>query len=324
MRIAITGSIAYDTIMTYPGEFKEMLLADSLDKISVSFLVDEMTRHYGGIAPNIAYTLALLGERPVLVGTAGQDFGEYRRALDSVGVDTSGTRVHDDLFTASFFVSTDRNQNQIAMFYTGAMARASDLRLADAVPGSPDLVVISPNDPAAMRNLIAECKVRGLRYLYDPSQQVARVGGEELREGLTGAHILIVNEYEYLALQKKANCTHDDLMRLAEIVIVTRGEDGTDIYAPEETVHIPIVPPRAILDPTGVGDAFRGGLLKGLAAGWPWEIGGRVGALAATYVLEQVGTQNHRYTRAEFVARFREHFDDGGLLDAMLDEVRQS
>lgn len=322
MRIAITGSIAFDTIMTYPGEFKEMLIAESLDKISVSFLVDDMTRHYGGVAPNIAYTLALLGEHPVLVGAAGQDFEEYRRALEAVGVDTSGTRVHSDLFTASFFVSTDRNQNQIAMFYTGAMARARDLRLADALPGSPDLVVISPNDPAAMRALIAECKVRGLRYLYDPSQQVARVSGEELLEGVTGAHMLVVNEYEHAALQKKTSLTHNGLLERAEVVIVTRGENGTDIFTQDAVIHIPVVPPRAIADPTGVGDGFRGGLLRGLAAGWPWEISGRVGALAATYVLEQVGTQNHRYTRAEFVARFREHFDDEGLLDIMLDDIR--
>lgn len=318
MRIAITGSIAYDYIMTYPGEFQEMLLAERLDRVSVSFLVDDMSRHFGGVAPNIAYTLALLGERPVLVGTAGQDFGPYRDSLEAAGVDTSGTRIHQDLFTASFFVSTDRQQAQIAMFYSGAMSRAATLTLAEAVPGEPDLAVISPNDPAAMRALVAECKVRGIPYLYDPSQQVARVDAGELAEGVDGAYMLVVNEYEHDALCSKTGLTHDELLARAEIVIVTRGEDGTDIYAPEATYHIPAVPPDEILDPTGVGDAFRGGLLKGLACGWPWELSGRVGALAATYVLEQVGTQNHSYTRPEFVARFRENFDDEGLLDAML------
>ncbi len=319
MRIAITGSIAFDYIMTYPGQFREMLLAESLDKISVSFLVDEMSRHFGGVAPNIAYTLALLGERPVLVGTAGQDFEAYRLWLEHAGVDTSGTRVHEDLFTASFFCSTDRQQNQIAMFYTGAMARARDLSLAEAVPDTPDLVVISPNDPAAMHNLIAECKARRIPYLYDPSQQVARLSGEELAEGIDGAHMLIVNEYEHNALQIKTGLTHDDFMEQAGVVVITRGENGADIYAPEGTYHIPAVPPCRVIDPTGVGDGFRGGLLKGLAVGWPWEISGRVGALAATYVLEERGTQSHRYTRQQFVARFREHFDDDGLLDAMLD-----
>ncbi len=319
MKIAITGSIAYDYIMKYPGEFKEMLIVESLDHISVSFLVDEMTRHRGGIAPNIAYTLALLGERPVLVGTAGQDFVEYRAFLESIGVDTSGTRVYDDVFTASFFVSTDCKLNQIAMFYSGAMARARDLSLAEAVHGTPDLVVISPNDPVAMQNLIAECKARSIRYLYDPSQQVARVSGDELIEGVCNAHILIVNEYEYDALRKKTGLTHEAVMAQVGTVIVTRGKDGSDIYAQDATYHIPIVPTDQLQDPTGVGDAFRGGLLKGLAAGWPWEICGRVGALAATYALEQVGTQNHRYTRQEFVNRFRQHFDDGGVLETMLD-----
>lgn len=320
MRIAITGSIAFDYIMSYPGIFKEMLLAESLDQISVSFLVDEMTRHRGGVAPNIAYTLALLGECPVLVGTAGRDFDVYQQALADVGVDTSGTRIFEDLYTASFFVSTDQQQAQIAMFYTGAMARARDLSLADAVDGKPDLAVISPNDPVAMRQLIAECKARGIPYMYDPSQQVARVDGSELAQGVDGAHILVTNEYEYTALTSKTGFTHDELMHRAGTVIVTRGENGADIYTDDAVYHVPVVLPGAIKDPTGVGDAFRAGLLKGLAAGWPWDVSGRVGALAATYVLEQVGTQNHIYTRREFVERFRQHFDDGGLLDEMLQD----
>jgi adenosine kinase len=318
MKIAITGSIAFDYIMTYPGEFKEMLIAENLDHISVSFLVDDLTRHRGGVAPNIAYTMALLGERPLLVGCAGQDFHEYRQLLDKVGVDTSGTVIHKDLFTASFFVSTDRNQNQIASFYTGAMARSRDLSLKDAGADDANLVVISPNDPVAMRNYANECKELGIPYLYDPSQQVARVDGSELAEGVEGAHILVVNEYEHSALRKKTGFSQGDLMAKAETVIVTRGEDGVDIYTQDATFHIPIVPPDHIADPTGVGDAFRAGLLKGLAADWGWEISGRVGALAATYVLEQVGTQSHTYTREAFIKRFREHFDDGGKLDSML------
>ena len=318
MKIVITGSIAYDYIMTYPGEFREMLLTESLDNISVSFLVDGMTRHRGGVGPNIAYTLALLGERPFLVGTVGQDFGEYRIALEAIGVDTSGVREIGDLFTASFFVSTDLRNSQIAMFYTGAMAHASSLSLQEAVGGQADLVVISPNDPEAMQNYVQECKTLGIAYMYDPSQQVARLSGEQLADGVERAEILIVNAYEYDALCKKANLTHDELMGKARTVIVTRGENGTDIYTSDLTTHIPIVPPDRVADPTGVGDAFRGGLLRGLAAGWPWEISGRLGALAATYVLEQRGTQSHRFTRREFVDRFRLHFDDDNLLDALL------
>lgn len=318
MKIVVTGSIAFDYIMTYPGEFKEMLLAESLDHISVSFLVDDMTRHRGGIGPNIAYTLALLGEHPILVGAAGKDFSEYRAFLEQAGVDTSGTLICDDLFTASFFVSTDRKNNQIASFYTGAMARARNLTLKDTVSGTADIVVISPNDPVAMRSHVTECKALHIPYLYDPSQQVARVGGEELAEGVNGAYILIVNEYEYAALSKKTGFTQDDIRSRAQNLIVTRGENGSDIYTQGQAYHIPIVPSNGIVDPTGVGDAFRSGLLKGLAAGWPWDICGRIGALAATYVLEQRGTQSHSFTRRDFVERFRQHFDDSGCLDGML------
>jgi adenosine kinase len=319
MNIAITGSIAFDYLMTYPGRFREMLIETDLDNLSVSFLVDHMSRHRGGIGPNIAYTLALLGERPLLVGTAGQDFAEFREFLDKAGIDTRGIKTFDDLFTASFFVTTDRDNNQIATFYGGAMLRAGEQRLRDLGGEAADLVVISANDPAAMQNFAEECKQLAIPYLYDPSQQVARVDGESLARGVDGAHILIVNQYEYAALKNKTGYSHEDILKIAGTVIVTEGEAGTAIYTQSDVIRIPIVPPVAIKDPTGVGDGFRGGLLKGLAAGWPWEISGRVGALAATYVLEQVGTQNHHYTRQEFVTRFRQNFDDGGLLDSMLD-----
>jgi adenosine kinase len=313
MQIAITGSIAYDYIMKYPGTFEEMLIAESLQHISVSFLVDDMTRHRGGTGANIAYSLGLLGEKPLLVATAGQDFTTYREALETAGVDTSTTVVYDDVFTASFFVTTDQANNQIASFYTGAMSRARDLSLNGST--RPDLVVVSANDPEAMRKHIAECKAEGIPYMYDPGQQVARVPGDVLAEDVNGAHILIVNEYEYAALCKKTSMRHDDLMAVTDIVIVTRGINGADIYTPEETFHIPVYPTDDIKDPTGVGDAFRAGLLKGITAGWSWGLSGRIGALAAAYTLEHIGPQDHSWTPAAFVARFREHFDDEGALD---------
>nr|MBN1229747.1 carbohydrate kinase family protein [Anaerolineae bacterium] len=318
MKTAITGSIAFDYIMTYPGKFSEMLLADELDHISVSFLVDDMARHRGGVAPNIAYTLALLGERPLLVGAAGRDFSEYCSALEAVGVDTSGVHLYNDLFTASFFVSTDQKQNQIAMFYAGAMARSKDIQLIDVLPDKTDLVVISPNDPTAMRQYVASCKANNIPYLYDPSQQVARMGGEELAEGVDGAHLLIVNDYEYMALMKKTGLSHDDLLTMAKVVIVTKGSGGSIIHADGREYTIPVAPPDAIKDPTGVGDAFRAGLLKGIASGWDWSLCGQIGSLCATYVLEQIGTQNHTFTPQEFVTRFRLNFDDHGALDALL------
>ncbi len=322
MDIYVTGSIAFDYIMRFPGEFKDMLLAENLESISVSFLVDDMTRQRGGVAPNIAYTLALLGESPYLVGTAGQDFYEYRDLLMKAGVNTDKTRIYDDVFTASFFVNTDNRNNQIASFYSGAMSRAAEIRLKDVIePTSADpLVIVSPNDPVAMENYVQECKELGIRYLYDPSQQVARVDGRVLAEGAEGAYILIMNEYEHAVLCKKTGFRHDDLLKKAEHVIVTRGINGADIYTKSETYHIPVYPTDLIVDPTGVGDSFRSGLLKGLANGWSWELSGLVGSLAAAYVLEQVGPQSHSFTPAEFVARFREVFDDEGALDILLGE----
>ena len=192
MNVIVTGSIAFDYIMSFPGRFVEHILPEQLEHLSVSFLVDEMRRQYGGTAPNIAFNLALLGERPRVMGTAGQDFCEYRTWLEQHGVDTSLVREEADLFTASFFVSTDLDGNQIASFYTGAMARARELSLVD---NEADLITVSPNDPEAMVKYPAECQELGLPYLYDPSQQIVRLSGEDLKAGLEGCDLLVVNEY---------------------------------------------------------------------------------------------------------------------------------
>ncbi|MBI4770310.1 MAG: carbohydrate kinase family protein, partial [Chloroflexi bacterium] len=192
-----------------------------------------------------------------------------------------------------------------------------ELRFAD-LPVRPDLAVISPNDPAAMVAYVRECHALGIPYLYDPSQQVVRVEGDVLREGIAGCELLVVNDYELGMIERKTGWTQAQVLGQAATLVVTRGEAGATIYANGTEASIPVVPPERLLDPTGVGDAFRGGLLTGLSRGWSWELAGRVGALAATYCLEQVGTQNHSYSRAEFVQRFRQHFHDGGALDALL------
>lgn len=307
MNIVITGSFAFDYIMHFPGYFTDHILPDKLDRISLSFLVDDMQRVYGGCAPNIAYSLALLGERPRLMTTAGKDAGEYVQWLSEQGIDTSLTRICEDCFTASFFVSTDLAQNQIASFYAGAMARARDLSFYDVQP-RPDLTIISPNDPQAMARYARECRELGIPYIYDPSQQVARVEGRELAEGLTGAHILIMNDYEYGILQKKTGLNQDELLHRVPTIIVTCGEKGSEIITADETIHIPVARPKAVLEPTGVGDAFRAGLIKGLAHNLPWPITGRIAALAAVYVLEHPGPQPQPYTMEEFAQRFKENF----------------
>ncbi len=319
MNVIVTGSIAYDYLMSFPGRFAEHILPDQIEHLSVSFLVDEMRRQRGGCAANIAYNLALLGERPRVMGTVGQDFGEYRAWLEQHGVDTSLIRDEPDLFTASFFVSTDQDGNQIASFYTGAMARARNLSFHDLDAGQVNLVVISPNDPQAMVKYAAECQDLDVPYLYDPSQQIIRLSGDELRAGLAGCSILVVNEYEFEMLQEKTGLTPEEIRATpARACVVTLGVEGSRIWAGEAIYDIPAVPPEQTDDPTGVGDAFRAGFIKGLSANLPWDVTGRMGALAATYVIEQPGSQSHHYTLAEFVARYREHFDGEGALDALL------
>lgn len=317
MKIVITGSIAFDYLMSFPGKFTDMLLADQLQNISLSFLVDSLKRQRGGVAPNIAYTMALLNGRSTIMATAGQDFTEYRAWLDQRGVDTSAIIQIEDEFTASFFVNTDLDQNQIASFYTGAMAHAKNLTFAKYAADA-DLAIISPNDPDAMRNYAAECKQLGIPYIYDSSQQTIRLSGEDLYAGLDGCYLLSVNDYEFNLIQDRTGLSADEIMQKVGGLLVTKGADGSLLVMDGQEYHIPVVRPYKVVEPTGAGDAFRAGLMRGMQLNLPWEIAGRMGALAATYVLEQLGTQSHYYTPAEFVARYRENFDDEGALDLLV------
>jgi len=320
MRIVVTGSIAFDYLMKFPGRFRDHLIADRLDQISVSFLVEDMVRERGGTAANIAFNLALLGERPVLMGTAGRDFGDYQVWLEQHGVDTSAVRVIPDVYTASFFANTDADNNQIGSFYTGAMAYSKGYTLAEALNFDPDLVVISPGDPTAMTELAEECERQGYDFLFDPSQQVIWLDGDFLRHGIERCKMLIVNAYEWEMIAKKTGLEREQPLQEGKALIITHGNEGSHIYAEGEHMVIPVFPVTNVVDPTGVGDAYRAGLLKGLASGFDWELCGRIGALSAAYVLENQGTQNHHYTLPEFVARFRMVFDDGGALDVWLSQ----
>jgi adenosine kinase len=306
MQIIVTGSIAFDYLMSFPGSFSEHLLPDHLHRVSLSFLVDSMDKRRGGCAPNISYTLALLGERPRLMGTAGQDFEEYRAWLRAAGVDTSLVRTVPGKFTASFFCSTDKDGNQIASFYTGAMAHAGELSFRSA--GGCDLAIISPNDPGAMVQYAAECRTLGIPYIFDPSQQVARLNGDELREGVTGAEVLVCNDYEFAIIAEKTGLDAAGMLEHARALVVTKGERGSSVIIPAGTIDIPAVAPREIVDPTGVGDAFRGGFIKGLATGAGFEVCGRLGSVAAAFALEHLGGSSHSYTQEEFLQRYVEAY----------------
>jgi adenosine kinase len=306
MSIVVTGSIAFDYLMSFPGKFTEHLLPEHMQRVSLSFLVDSMDKRRGGCAPNIAYTLALLGERPRLMGTAGQDFDDYRRWLEAAGVDTSLVKQVPDKFTASFFCSTDVDSNQIASFYTGAMANAAELSFRTA--GDVRMTIISPNDPRAMLQYAEECRALGISYIWDPGQQCARMSGDELRDGLEGAAIVISNDYEFEIIRQKTGLDEDAVVSRAGALIVTRGEHGCTIRWNAHRASVPAVPPHRVVDPTGVGDAFRGGLLKGLAMNAGLETSCRLGSVAATYALEHLGGQSHAYTWKEFQDRYAEHF----------------
>jgi adenosine kinase len=317
LRVAVTGSIAFDYLMQFPGKFQDHFLPDRLNAISVSFLVDSLRQERGGCAANIAYTLALLGERPLLVGSAGRDFTEYRQALEKTGVDTSGVRIADQDYTSSFFANTDLNGNQICSFYTGAMRFAKELSLSK-IPGEPlGLAVISPNDPEAMVRHAAECREIGIPVLFDPGQQIVRLDGASLVECAKGSRILIFNDYEREMFKKKTGLGDPELGRLAETLIVTMGEKGSVIRHGAKTHLIPIVPPRRILDPTGVGDAFRAGMIKGLMHGFSWETAGRMGSLAATTVLETEGAQKHQYDLPGFIGRYESVFGKNDEIDRL-------
>ena len=320
MSIICTGSIAYDYLMSFPGYFKDHIIPEKLDSISLSFLVDTMVRQRGGTAPNIAFTMALLGETPKLMGTVGEDFEDYRAWLDKQGVDTSLVKRIDGVFTASFFANTDLSNNQIASFYTGAMAHSKDLSLKDINITVDDLVMISPNDPTAMYKYASECRDIKVPYSYDPGQQVVRSAPEEIKEGILHAQSLFINEYEYELIQKHTGMRDEDIRGAVDYVAVTCGNAGSNIWVKDDHYHIPVVESNKTVDPTGVGDAFRGGFIRGKQLGLDWQICGQMGSLAATYCLEKQGTQNHRYTRVEFVQRYRKHFDDGGALDALIEE----
>ena len=318
MKIVVTGSIAFDYLMSFPGHFSEHFLPDQLDRISVSFLVDSLIRRRGGCAANIAYNLALLGEHPILFGTAGKDFDDYGLFLKEMGVDTSGVCQIEDEYTASFFVSTDQKGNQIASFYTGAMQHAKDLSIRDISDEPIDLLIISPNDPQAMITYAKTCKELQIPYIFDPSQQIVRLSGDELKSSTQGARILILNDYELEMFKKKTGLDDHHILYMVEVLIVTHGENGSAIRTESKVIRIPIVPPNQILDPTGVGDAFRAGLIKGIINRFSWESAGRMGSLAATYTLETEGPQSQQYDLRRFVERYVNVFGESEEIERLV------
>lgn len=313
MTIAVTGSIATDHLMRFPGRFSEQLLADHLQKVSLSFLVDGLVVHRGGVAGNIAYAIGVLGGDAALVGAAGDDFADYRDWLASHGVNCDNVLVSTTAHTARFTCTTDIDMAQIASFYPGAMSEARNISLARVVErlGTPELVIIGANDPEAMFSHTEECRKLGLAFAADPSQQLARLTGEEIRRLIDGATYLFTNDYEWDLLLSKTGWTEADVMKQVGLRVTTLGCNGVDIVNPDGSrVHVGVVPEKAQTDPTGVGDAFRAGFLTGRSAGLSLERSAQLGSLVAVLVLESTGTQEWSWDRDVALARLADAYGD--------------
>lgn len=296
--IVVTGSVATDHLMHFAGKFTDSLLADQLDRVSLSFLVDDLVVRRGGVAANICFTMGVLGSRPVLLDAVGHDFGDYEEWLTDHGVDTSLVLRCTDVATARFVCTTDEAMNQIGSFYAGAMARAREIDLSVALQavGAPELVMISAGDPAAMVQHAETCRANGWAFAADPSQQLARIDGDQARSLVQGASLLFSNDYELGLLKAKSGWSDAQIADQVGVRITTHGANGIEIADSDGTVlRVPVVPEHGKLDPTGVGDAFRGGFLAARARGLATQRCAELGSLMATLVLETVGTQEYAF-----------------------------
>jgi adenosine kinase len=311
VKIAVTGSIATDHLMTFRGRFRDSLVVEQLDKISLSFLADELEIRRGGVAANIAFGMANLGQRPILVGSVGEDFADYRSWLERHGVDCESVHTSDTRHTARFVCTTDDDMAQIATFYAGAM---SDARLIELGPiarrvGGLDLVLIGANDPEAMLRHTQECRTRGIPFIADPSQQLAFADGPEIRRLVDGAAYLVTNEYEAHLTEQKTGWSPEEIMRRVDVRIVTRGSNGVTIHRKgEDVISVSVAREVRKADPTGVGDAFRAGFLTGLSGGLDLRRCAELGSMLATYVIETVGTQEYHLGQERFLARLADAY----------------
>lgn len=315
MRIIVTGSLAWDYIMNFPGKFSDHILPDKVHMLTVSFLVDSMKKLRGGTAGNIAYNLALLGANTALVSAAGQDFGEYAEVLKQAGVDCKGVKVVSNEFTASCFINTDQVNNQIVAFYPGAVVHAREVTLASLGIQAGDWVIISPTDPESMLRHTQECKKAGVSYIFDPGKQTPRLDRDQILGGIDGCAALVGNDYEFGMMARTAGMTEEALTAMAPLTVITRGDQGSRIgVRGQAPIEVPIAKPTAMVDPTGAGDAYLAGLAFGLAKKLPLATTGRIAAMAATYCIELKGCQEHSWTRADFAQRYQAAFGEAVAL----------
>jgi adenosine kinase len=303
----ICGSVAYDTILQFPDRFKSHILPDKIHILNVSFLVPGMRREYGGCAANIAYSLKLLGDRGLPMATAGDDFAPYRERMLAQGISVEHVKVVDGTFTAQAFITTDLDDNQITAFHPGAMQHAHLNRVSDAGP-EVALGIVAPDGRQAMMEHAAQFTAAKIPFIFDPGQGMPMFGTEELKAFVDQARWVAVNDYEWGLLQQKTGYTVSDITARAEALVVTRGGEGSVIYTKGRTITVPTARPKAVVDPTGCGDAYRAGLIHGLLRGLDWETTGRMASLMGAIKIESRGPQNHSFTRAEFERRYQDNF----------------
>jgi len=306
MTILVCGSMAYDTIMVFPDRFRKHILPDQIHMLNVSFLVPEMRREFGGTAGNIAYNLKLLGEDPQIMATVGHDFGPYESRLDSLGISRRHVRRVDNQFTGQAFITTDVDDNQITAFHPGAMSYAHLNRIADAP--AVRLAIVSPDGRQGMVEHARDLAAAKVRYIFDPGQGLPMFEGDDLLAMMDGAAALAVNDYEARVVEQKTGRSVESLSASMEAVVVTRGADGSSVYTKGRRIDVPAVEPEALVDPTGCGDAYRAGLLYGMANDWDWERSARLSSLMGSMKIAHRGGQNHAPTRKEIETRLRQHF----------------
>lgn len=305
----MSASIAFDHVMTFNGSFKDHLLLDKAHVLSVSFLLDSLKQQRGGVGGNIAYSLALLGVPCTLVGSVGEDFGPYRQVLERLGVDLSGIVHIDGDFTSNAYMNADLMDNQIAAFYPGAGGRSGEIDITPFT-GGVTYGLVGAAAPDAMVRHAEEIVAAGSKLVFDPAQQIVILDGGQLSRGIEIAEVVVGNDYEFGMMERKTGMTVDDIAARVPLTAVTFGGEGSEIRAGGETVRIPIAHADPFVGPTGGGDAYRAGLLKGLLLGKDLPVAGRIGALAATYAVEHHGTQEHAFTPEAFVERFAAAFPD--------------
>lgn len=305
--IVVVGSLSFDFVMNFPGKFADQILPEKIHILNLSFLTEKLNKNFGGTAANIAYTLALLEEKPAILSVAGKDFGSYRQFLKRSGIETKYIKIYRNYFTSNYFAVVDRSDNQIGGFYTGAMSKTGSLSLK-AIRQPIDFVIISPTDPAAMIKFAKECQELNLPYLFDPGMQLPRLTGSQLNRGITGARILIGNDYEIGLLQRKTGLGKKTLLKKVKILVTTLAEKGSLIETGRKTIEVKVAKPLKVCDPVGAGDAYRAGFVVGFRKNLDLETCGQMGAVAAVYTVEKYGTTSHRFTRGEFCDRFERNF----------------